>query len=200
MEQLIIDFVYFLKELSYLGIIIALTIEFIPAEVVLPLAGYWVFQGDFNLIYTILAGTVGGTFGPLTLYALGRYGGRPVVEKYGKYFFIRKKEILIADLFFSKYGIWVAFFSRAVPGVRTAISIPCGMAKMNVFLFTIFTFLAMLPLTTLYVYLGFKLGQEWDKVGPLAKSYILPITCAVFVCLTIFIFYKLFIKKSELDV
>jgi membrane protein DedA with SNARE-associated domain len=200
MEQLIIDFVYFLKGLSYLGIIIALTIEFIPAELVLPLAGYWVFQGEFNLFYTILAGTIGGTLGPLTLYALGRYGGRPVVEKYGKYFFIRKKEILLADSFFNKYGIWVAFFSRAIPGVRTAISIPCGMAKMNVFLFTIFTFLAMLPLTTVYVYLGYTLGQEWDKVGPLVKAYILPIIGAVFVCLILYIFYKLMIRKRKLVV
>lgn len=64
----------FFKDLSYAGIVIALSFEFVPAELVLPLAGYWVYLGDMKLILTILAGTVGGTFGPLTLYALGRFG------------------------------------------------------------------------------------------------------------------------------
>ncbi|MDA6082996.1 DedA family protein, partial [Escherichia coli] len=75
-----------------------------PAEVVLPLAGFWVFQGDFNYYLVVLAGTVGGTIGPLTLYALGRYGGRPMVLKYGKYFLVSQKQIDASDKFFEKYG------------------------------------------------------------------------------------------------
>ena len=71
---------------------LALTFEFIPAEVVLPMVGYWVYEGDMNFWLAVLAGTLGGTTGPLTLYALGYYGG-PLLIKYGKYFFIKEEQI-----------------------------------------------------------------------------------------------------------
>lgn len=109
MTQWITEFILFFKDLSYAGVVIALSFEFVPAELVLPLAGYWVYLGDMNLILTIIAGTVGGTFGPLTLYALGRFGGRPLVEKYGKYFLIRTHHLEASDRFFEKYGSGVAF-------------------------------------------------------------------------------------------
>jgi len=128
METLIMQMVESFKELSYFGIMLALTFEFVPAELVLPLAGYWVYEGDMNLIGAIIAGSIGGVLGPLTLYALGRYGGRTVILKYGKYFFIKEEHMDKSDQFFEKYGGAVAFLGRFVPGVRTAISIPCGIA------------------------------------------------------------------------
>ena len=195
-EHLILEFVLLLKGLSYTGIVIALSFEFVPAELVLPLAGYWVFEGDFKLIPTILAGTIGGTTGPLTLYALGRYGGRPFIEKYGKYFFIRPHQLTASDVFFKKYGAGVAFFGRFMPGIRTLISIPCGIAKMNVFKFMIYTFLAMLPITTLYVYLGYKLGEQWGNVGPLAKQYMTPVAICILIAVIIFIVLKRRAKVS----
>lgn len=193
MDELILTIVENFKELSYLGIMLALTIEFVPAEIVLPLAGYWVYQGDMTLFGTVLAGTIGGTFGPLTLYALGRFGGRPFILKYGKYFFINEEKLSKADEFFEKNGGMVAFTARFLPGVRTLISIPCGMAKMNVWAFSIYTFLAMLPITFIYVFLGLKLGDRWKDVGELANTYILPIGIGV---LVLFILYKLIIKFS----
>lgn len=174
MEELIMNLIETFKQFSYLGILLALTIEFVPAEVILPLAGYWVYQGDMNLWLVVLAGTIGGTTGPLTLYALGRYAGRPFIIKYGRYFFIKEKQLEKADAFFEKYGASVAFTARFLPGVRTIISIPCGMAKMNVITFSVYTFLAMFPITFLYVYLGFILGPKWEQVGSLAKQYLLP--------------------------
>ncbi|MCP1186031.1 DedA family protein [Paenibacillus sp. 1781tsa1] len=174
MTEWITQFILFFKDLSYTGLVIALSFEFVPAELVLPMAGYWVYLGDMKLWLAILAGTVGGTFGPLTLYALGRYGGRPMVEKFGKYFLIRPHHLDASDKFFEKYGSGVAFIGRFVPGIRTVISIPCGMAKMNVFKFSIFTFLAMLPITSLYIYLGFKLGSQWEHVDEIVKPYIVP--------------------------
>ncbi|WP_342564857.1 DedA family protein [Paenibacillus sp. FSL R7-0345] len=180
MTQWITEFILFFKDLSYAGIVIALSFEFVPAELVLPLAGYWVYLGDMKLVLTILAGTVGGTFGPLTLYAIGRFGGRPFIEKYGKYIFIRPHHLVASDRFFEKYGSGVAFYGRFIPGVRTLISVPCGMAKMNVLKFSLYTFLAMLPITSLYVYLGYKLGSQWEHVDEIIKPYILP-TAAVFI-------------------
>ncbi|MDQ0229455.1 membrane protein DedA with SNARE-associated domain [Metabacillus malikii] len=194
MEEFILSIVENFKELSYFGIMLALTIEFVPAEVVLPLAGYWVYEGDMTLWGTVLAGTVGGTFGPLTLYALGRYGGRPFILKYGKYFFINEEKLNKADEFFAKNGGMVAFTARFLPGVRTLISIPCGMAKMNVWSFSIYTFAAMLPITFLYVFLGYKLGDRWKDVGELANTYLLPIGIGV---LVIFILYKLITKSRK---
>lgn len=190
MEQYILDFIHFLKRLSYTGLVIALSFEFIPAELILPLAGYWVFQGDFQLIPTIIAGTIGGTTGPLTLYLLGRYGGRPFIEKYGKYIFIRSHQLDASDRFFEKYGGGVAFFGRFLPGVRTLISIPCGMAKMNVVKFSVFTFLAMLPITSVYVYLGYKLGPRWEQVAPLAKQYMTPAALLIVAGILVYVLIK----------
>ncbi len=193
MEQLILEFVQFLKGLSYLGIVIALSFEFVPAELVLPLAGYWVYEGDMNLWLVVLAGTVGGTFGPLTLYFLGRWGGRPFLEKYGKYFFIKEKQLDAADHFFQRHGAIVAFSARFLPGLRTIISIPCGMAKMNPWTFSIYTFVAMFPITFLYVYLGYKLGPRWEDVGHLADQYTLPILAGM----VLFIISYVLLKKRK---
>jgi len=180
MEELILSIIHFLKELSYLGLILTLSIEVIPGEVILPMAGYWVSQGEMNLTLAILAGTVGGTLGPITLYLLGKYGGRPLVLKYGKYFFIRPKDIEASERFFQKYGASVAFFGRFIPLVRTAISIPCGIAKMNIWVFSLYTFLAMLPITSCYIFLGYKLGPNWHLVAPLVKKYLIPLGIILF--------------------
>jgi membrane protein DedA with SNARE-associated domain len=190
MEKWILNVINFLKQLSYPGIVMALTLEFVPAELVLPLAGYWVYQGDFKLIPTILAGAIGGTLGPLTLYALGRYGGRPFIQRFGKYLFIREKQIIASDQFFEKYGGGVAFLGRFLPGVRTLISIPCGMAKMNVMVFSVYTFLAMVPITALYVYLGYKLGPEWEHVAPIAKQYMTPLALFLLLIITLYVWVK----------
>lgn len=167
MTQWITEFILFFKDLSYAGIVIALSFEFVPAELILPLAGYWVYLGDMKLVLTILAGTVGGTFGPLTLYAIGRFGGRPFIEKYGKYIFIRPHHLVASDRFFEKYGSGVAFYGRFIPGVRTLISVPCGMAKMNVLKFSIYTFwLCCLSLHCTFTWdISWALnGSMWTKL------------------------------------
>ncbi|GIN62309.1 alkaline phosphatase [Robertmurraya siralis] len=171
MEALILQMMEAFKDLSYFGIMLALTFEFVPAELVLPLAGYWVYEGEMNLFGAIFAGSIGGVLGPLTLYALGRYGGRVAILKFGKYFFIKDEHMDKSDQFFEKYGGSVAFLGRFVPGVRTAISIPCGIAKMNVWKFIFYTYLAMLPVTAIYVYLGYSLGPQWEKAGELFGQY-----------------------------
>ncbi|CAM4526130.1 DedA family protein [Paenibacillus sp. FSL H8-0317] len=199
MTEWITQFILFFKDLSYAGLVIALSFEFVPAELVLPMAGYWVYLGDMKLWLAILAGTVGGTFGPLTLYALGRYGGRPMVEKFGKYFLIRPHHLDASDKFFEKYGSGVAFYGRFVPGIRTVISIPCGMAKMNVFKFSIFTFLAMLPITSLYIYLGFKLGSQWEHVDEIVKPYIVPAAVVFLGAFGLYVLLKRWKRRTALN-
>jgi membrane protein DedA with SNARE-associated domain len=199
MEQLILDFINYLKQFSYFGVIFALTFEFVPAEIILPLVGYWVYEGDMNFGIAVLAGTIGGTTGPLTLYALGYYGGRPLLLKYGKYFFIKEEQIQKADDFFAKYGPAVAFTGRFIPGVRTLISVPCGMAKMNIVQFTIYTFVAMVPVTTLYIYVGMKLGPHWQKAGAMVDQYMLPILGVVLVFIIGMVISKMVKKKSRTE-
>lgn len=198
MSDLIFTLIEFLKQFSYFGIMFALCFEFVPGEVILPLAGYWIYQGEFNLHLMALAASVGGTIGPITLYALGMYGGRPLVEKYGKFFLINKKQIDASDRFFEKYGSSVAFFARFLPIVRTAISIPCGMAKMNFSKFVFYTFLAMYPVTYFYLYLGMKLGEHWKEAGALFDQYTLPIIGGVIGLLIVYLVVKRFNLKKQI--
>ncbi|PRR89910.1 DedA family protein [Bacillus atrophaeus] len=196
-EALVMQLIEAFKSLSYFGIFLALCIEFIPAEIVLPLAGYWVSKGDMTLIGVIIAGSLGGVAGPLTLYWIGRYGGRPFLERFGKYIFIKPEALDKSDQFFQKHGGFVAFSGRFLPGVRTLISIPCGIAKMNVWAFSVYTFLAMLPITFVYVYLGVKLGQNWKEVGLILDQYMLPAGICIVLVFAIYLFMKKKKKKSK---
>ncbi|ASS70828.1 DedA family protein [Bacillus atrophaeus] len=196
-EALVMQLIEAFKSLSYFGIFLALCIEFIPAEIVLPLAGYWVSKGDMTLIGVIIAGSLGGVAGPLTLYWIGRYGGRPFLERFGKYIFIKPEALDKSDQFFQKHGGFVAFSGRFLPGVRTLISIPCGIAKMNVWAFSVYTFLAMLPITFVYVYLGVKLGQNWKEVGSILDQYMLPAGICIVLVFAIYLFMKKKKKKSK---
>ncbi|KAA6453139.1 DedA family protein [Bacillus swezeyi] len=189
-EAFILSMAEAFKSLSYFGIFLALCIEFVPAEIVLPLAGYWVYQGDMFLLGVVAAGSAGGVVGPLTLYWLGRYGGRPFLERYGKYFFLKPEALEKSERFFEKHGGFVAFSGRFIPGIRTLISIPCGVSKMNVWVFCIYTFLAITPITFVYVYLGFYLGENWSAVGSLLDRYLLPIGIGIVVLFVIYLFLK----------
>ncbi|MGN7476295.1 DedA family protein [Solibacillus silvestris] len=197
LDTIIFSMIEFFKGFGYFGVLLALCFEFIPAEIILPLAGFWISQGGFNYWLMVLAGTVGGTIGPLTLYAVGRYGGRPLVLKYGKFFLVNEKQVNAADKFFAKYGAGVAFFGRFMPIVRTAISVPCGMTKMNVWKFSVYTFFAMLPITALYVYLGIKLGENWEQAGELFTQYLKPFVISIAVLVIIYAIYKYRIKLLE---
>ncbi|GAA0354796.1 DedA family protein [Bacillus horti] len=196
MEQLILGLIDYFKQFSYWGVILALSVEIIPAELVLPLVGYWVYQGDMIFWLALAAGSIGGVTGPLTLYALGRYGGRPLIKKYGKYLFISEKSLNSAERFFEKYGAGVAFFARFIPGIRTVISIPCGMAKMNVWKFMIYTYLAMFPITFFYVYIGFHFGAEWEHALPFLKQYLQPLMILCILCLAAYILFKYYRNKT----
>lgn len=189
MRDILLSFLVNFKQLSYFGIVLALSCEIIPAEFVLPLAGFWVYEGTMIFWITVLAGTIGGTIGPLILYFIGRFGGRPFIIKYGKYLFIREKQIKNTEDFFQKYGGGVAFFGRFIPGMRTLIPVPCGIAKMNIWAFVLYTVLAMLPISFLYVWLGQRFGPSWEDVVPFARYFflnnVLIVICIVFFTLGI---------------
>lgn len=154
---------------GYAGIIFAMAVESccipLPSEIVMPLAGYFVFAyGDkFSLFGVALAGAVGCVIGSAAAYWIGAAGGRPLLLRYGKYILISKSDSDRADRWFSKYGAPVAFFSRLLPVVRTYISLPAGISRMNFWLFSGFTFLGSFIWTLILAFVGMQLGPALGK-------------------------------------
>lgn len=151
---------------GYLGIILAMALESccipLPSEIVMPLAGFFVatHPGQFSLVGVGIAGAVGCLLGSLIAYWIGASGGRPLLLKYGRYILISQADSDRADHWFSHYGAPVAFFSRLLPVVRTYISLPAGISRMDIRKFTIFTLLGSLPWTFVLAYVGFRLGPS----------------------------------------
>lgn len=137
----------------------------LPSEIIMPFAGFLVAQGKFTLLGVALAGALGCVAGSVLAYAVGVWGGRAFIEKYGKYILISHHDMAIADNFFNKYGSGAIFFSRLMPVVRTFISLPAGIAKMNFTKFVIYSFLGSLPWCLALAYLGKILGDHWNTLG-----------------------------------
>ncbi|WP_409273137.1 DedA family protein [Neobacillus sp. SCS-31] len=174
MKEFIFNILTALSELGYLGIAIGLMIEIIPSEIVLGYGGYMISQGTINFPLAVIAGTIGGTFAQLFLYWAGYYGGRPFLEKYGKYIFINRHHIDLSEKWFEKYGSGVIFSARFIPVVRHAISIPAGISKMPLSKFTLYTVAAVVPWTIFFLYLGVILGENWANIKEVAQPYVLP--------------------------
>ncbi|MGA2631184.1 MAG: DedA family protein [Terriglobia bacterium] len=158
----------FISATGYLGIVLLMGIESacipLPSEIIMPFSGYLVFTGRFNLLGVALAGAVGCNLGSLVAYYLGSWGGRPLVEKFGRYVLITRHDLEMADRFFARYGDWAVFIARLLPVIRTFIALPAGIARMNVLRFHLFTFLGSLPWCYVLAYTGFKLGEKWPSL------------------------------------
>jgi membrane protein DedA with SNARE-associated domain len=188
------DFIYSilmtLSSLGYFGIALGLMIEIIPSEIVLGYGGYLISKGVLNYPLAVIAGVIGGTIAQLFLYWAGYYGGRPFLEKYGKYVFIKKKQIDMSEQWFEKYGAGVIFSARFIPVVRHAISIPAGIAKMPFSKFTLYTVAAILPWSVLFLYLGEILGKNWANIKTYAQPYVMPIIIAAVIIAVIYYLVK----------
>jgi membrane protein DedA with SNARE-associated domain len=158
-----------ISKMGYWGIIISMAIESacipLPSEIIMPFSGYLVSTGRFGLIETGLAGAFGCVVGSVVAYAVGIYGGRPFMERYGRYVLVTKKELDTADRFFERYGDAAIFFSRLMPVVRTFISLPAGIARMNFPKFVIFTFIGSFPWCLGLSWIGKIMGENWNTLG-----------------------------------
>jgi membrane protein DedA with SNARE-associated domain len=190
MKEFIFSVLEFLSELGYFGIALGLMIEVIPSEIVLGYGGYMISEGILGYPGAVIAGTIGGTLAQLFLYWAGYYGGRPFLEKYGKYVFIKKKQIDLSEQWFRKYGVGVIFFARFIPVVRHAISIPAGIAKMSATKFTLYTVAAVIPWTILFLYLGHALGENWSHIKEYAAQYTMPIIIGAIILGVIYFLIK----------
>src|SRR5438128_7375256 len=156
-----------ISKLGYAGVVLLMAIESacipLPAEIIMPFSGYLIYTGRFNLWLVGVAGAFGCVLGSLAAYWVGMRGGRPLIEKYGRYILISHHDLDLADRWFARYGEAIVFVSRLLPAVRTFIAFPAGVARMNLKKFVIYTFAGSLPWCLGLAYVGQKLGEQWDK-------------------------------------
>jgi membrane protein DedA with SNARE-associated domain len=154
--------------LGYTGVFLLMLVEScglpMPSEVIMPFSGFLVAMGKMNFWLVVFLGTVGNLVGSILAYYIGSIGGRPFIEKYGKYILLSKHDLDLADRWFAKYGNWTVFFGRLLPVIRTYISFPAGIARMNFKKFCFYTFLGALPWCALFAWLGVKMGNNWDLI------------------------------------
>jgi membrane protein DedA with SNARE-associated domain len=204
-DQIVIPFLNGLYgAVGYVGVGLAMAIESamvpLPSELVLPYAGFLVGDptqlepltgGRWDFWIVVIVATLGNTVGSVVGYAIGAWGGRPFLERYGKYLLIRPHELELADRFFQKYGPATAFFSRLLPIVRTFISFPAGVARMPLGKFIVYSTLGALPWSILLVGAGVQLGANWVEIRHALQPFDLAIAVIVVLLFVVFIWWRL---------
>jgi len=165
--NLILDWI---SNYGYGGIMLLMALESacmpVPSEIVMPFAGFLVAQGGshMSLLGVTVAGALGCTIGSIVAYVFGFYAGRPLILRYGKYILIREKHLVTAEEWFEKWGDKATFIARLLPVIRTVISLPAGIAKMNFKKFVFYSFVGSVPWTFMLAYVGYVLGSEWESI------------------------------------
>jgi membrane protein DedA with SNARE-associated domain len=204
-DEIVIPFLQQLYgALGYLGVGLAMAIESamvpLPSELILPFAGFMVSDPSqiepitgqpWNFWIVVVVATIGNTCGSLVAYAIGAWGGRPFLERYGRYLLIRDHEIEAADRFFEKYGAATVFFGRLLPIVRTFISFPAGITRMPLGKFIVFSTAGALPWSIALVYAGMVLGENWVEIREMLKPFDLLIAVLVGVLFLALLWWRL---------
>ena len=192
----LIDFIeHTITGMGSIGIALLMAIESsnipLPSEAILPFAGYLVSKGLIGFHTACFAGAFGCVAGSIPSYYLGYFGGRPFVENHGKWFLISKKDLETADKWTAKYGDWAFFICRMLPVVRTFISLPAGILKVNLPRFILFTFLGSLIWSYFLVYVGLKLGQHREVFSAFWHKFDYAIVGTLFILFVIYIYRHL---------
>lgn len=181
----------------FLGMILEAVIIVIPSELILATGGILASNGIFSFLGAFIVGLLGSVFCAALIYAMGYFGGRPFIEKYGKYFFMKKEDIDKSEKWFQKYGMFAAFIGRNFPIVRTFISLPIGMAKLSFAKFILYTTLGSIPWTILFVGAGYYLGNNWTVLLQYVDALKIPIIVIGVILLIVFIVKKVMKNKVE---
>ena len=200
LDTIVLPFLGSLYErFGYIGVVIAMTIEScaipLPSELILPFAGWSVSRGLIEPLTSspwtywgaVLAGVLGNTLGSLASYAIGAYGGRPLVERYGKYVLISAHDLELAERYFARFGEVTVFFSRMLPIVRTFISVPAGIARMPLWRFTLFSIIGTVPWVMLLVWGGIQLGDHWLELKQSLKGLDYLVAAAILAAVGFFV-------------
>lgn len=160
---------------GYAGIVLLMAIESacipLPSEIIMPFAGYLVSTGQFTLIGAATAGALGCNLGSIVAYEVGKRGGRPVAERWGKYVLIGADELDKADRFFARWGSLAVLIGRLLPVIRTFIAFPAGVARMRLVPFHIYTFIGSWPFCYALAWVGMKLGDQWNSDPRLKAAF-----------------------------
>ena len=190
-----------IDHIGYIGVFLLMAVEScgipMPSEVIMPFSGFLVADGKMLFWIVVAAGTLGNLVGSLVAYWIGYKGGRPLIEKYGRYILISKHDLDMADRWFKKYGDWSVYFGRLLPIIRTYISFPAGIAKMDVKRFAIFTTLGALPWTALFAWLGVMMGDNWELIREKLHKFDLAIGIAIIILIALYIWRHVRNSKKE---
>lgn len=199
MEQLSTIFLDFIASWGYVAVGVLMAAENacipIPSELILGFSGYLIFAGKMHFAGALIGAMIGGMAGSIFAYLVGHYGGRSFVDRYGKYFFIKKSHVDLAQEWFDKYGLKAVFFSRLLPVVRTFISLPAGFAHVDMKKFLILTFAGSLPWTVLILFAGMMLGESWELL--LSIGHEASIAFVVIAALVIGVLYLRYRRKKK---
>jgi len=164
-----------ISTLGYGGVVLLMGIESacipLPSEIIMPFAGYLAYTGQFTVHGAALAGAVGCIVGSIPAYYLGMYGGRPVIERWGKYVLLSRHELDLAERLFARHGQWVVLAGRLLPVIRTFIAFPAGVARMNLTKFVVYTFIGSYPWCYGLAWVGMKLGEKWNTDPRLKAAF-----------------------------
>lgn len=185
LEHQIVDFLTNLfQTMGWTGVVGIMALESanipIPSEVTMPLSGWLLIQAEGGTAIQAallggLWGAVGCTIGSLVSYGLGALGGRPLLDRYGKYLMINPHDLEVADRWFARWGDWTAFISRLLPIVRTFISFPAGVARTRVVPFTIYSFIGSFIWCGALAYGGYVFGARWEELRAIMRPFDIPI-------------------------
>ena len=164
-----------ISAMGYAGIALLMAIESacipLPSEIIMPFSGYLVSTGRFDLLLVATAGAIGCNIGSTVAYAVGWFGGRRLVERWGSYVLLSRHELALVDRFFQRYGGITVLIGRLLPVVRTFIALPAGIARMPQLRFQIYTFVGSWPWCYALAYVGMRLGERWNS-DPTLKSWL----------------------------
>ncbi|MBI2165170.1 MAG: DedA family protein [Chloroflexi bacterium] len=167
----------------------------LPSELIMPLGGWMMVQEKgLSVYYVFLAGfygAVGNLLGSLVAYWAGARGGRPFLERYGRYLLITSDDLERADRWFARYGEATVFLTRLMPVVRTFISFPAGVSRMNLLRFSVFTFLGAYPWSLGLAYGGYLLGENWETLRAYMRPFDIPILGLLALLLALYVWRHL---------
>lgn len=185
----------------FLGMILEAVIIVIPSELILATGGILAGKGIFSFFGAFIVGLLGSIFCAIIIYAMGYFGGKGFVKKYGKYFFMKEEDLDKTDSWFEKYGLIAACIGRNVPIIRTLISLPIGITRLSFKKFLLYTFLGSIPWTFIFVYFGYALGNNWTILTDITSKMKVPIRILIIIFIGSWIFVKIkkYIKKRRLN-
>jgi membrane protein DedA with SNARE-associated domain len=205
LEHQLVEFLMNLfQTIGWFGVVVIMALESanipIPSEVTMPLSGWMLVQArGLSAWHALLLGgwwgAVGCTLGSIISYSLGAWGGRPLVERYGKYILVQEEDLEKADRWFARWGDWAAFISRLLPIVRTFISFPAGVTRMHFGRFTAYSFVGSFIWCGLLALGGYYFGEHWEELRAIMRPFDIPIAVVIFAAFVYYVYHH--IRKSR---